>query len=257
MSDNSKNLLNNAKNEGEISNDVFNALITIPDIGTQIQAGLGISVDDVPASEVFLLTLLTDDSSSMDINSDVAIEGYNLMLDSLDNTKEAENTLIHARYFHGKVLCPYIMLAQTPRMSKRNYQATGPDTPLYDQTIITLGTVVAKAQEFSERGVAVRTATYIVTDGAENSSKKARAKQIALVVKEMLKKEIHLVGAMGIDDGYTDFRKVFNEMGIEDKWILTPANTPSEIRKAFRTMSRSALRASQVIKPGSLGGFNS
>ena len=57
--------------------------------------------------------------------------------------------------------------------------------------------------------------------------------------------EDHIIAAMGIDDGRTDFRKVFREMGIPDQWILTPGNTPAEIRKAFRVFSSSAVRASQ------------
>lgn len=69
--------------------------------------------------------------------------------------------------------------------------------------------------------------------------------------------ETHVVAAMGIDDGSTDFRSVFQEMGIEDRWILTPANTASEIRSAFQVFSQSALRASQAARfsKTAIGGF--
>jgi len=63
---------------------------------------------------------------------------------------------------------------------------------------------------------------------------------------------------MGIDDGFTDFRNVFQEMGVRDEWILTPANTESEIRKAFQVFSRSAVRASQSavsFSQTAMGGF--
>ena len=60
------------------------------------------------------------------------------------------------------------------------------------------------------------------------------------------------------DDGSTDFRKVFREMGIEDKWILTPGQSAQDIRKAFQVFSQSAVRVSQGAASFSrtaLGGF--
>ena len=58
--------------------------------------------------------------------------------------------------------------------------------------------------------------------------------------------ENHIIGAMGIDDGTTDFMHIFHEiMGIPEEWVLTPANTASEIRRAFNLFSQSAVRASQ------------
>jgi hypothetical protein len=69
----------------------------------------------------------------------------------------------------------------------------------------------------------------------------------------MLAQENHIVAAMGISDGQTDFKAVFRAMGIPDKWILTPGNSASEIRRAFAVFSQSAVRASQGAQ---LGGFS-
>ena len=83
------------------------------------------------------------------------------------------------------------------------------------------------------------------------------------MVEGLLRTESHIVGAMGIDDssGYgVDFRKVFAEMGIPDRWILTPGSSPSEIRRGFGTISQSAVRASQAagnFSQTALGGFGS
>jgi len=46
-------------------------------------------------------------------------------------------------------------------------------------------------------------------------------------------------------------------MGIDPRWILTPGNSPSEIKAAFRVFSQSAVRASQAasFSRASLGGF--
>ncbi|WP_041429419.1 hypothetical protein [Synechococcus sp. PCC 7502] len=55
------------------------------------------------------------------------------------------------------------------------------------------------------------------------------------------------------NDGYTDFQQIFKEMGISDRWILTPGNSDSEIRQAFQVFSQSAVRVSQGAT--GLGGF--
>jgi hypothetical protein len=69
----------------------------------------------------------------------------------------------------------------------------------------------------------------------------------------MIAQENHIVAAMGISDGSTDFRGVFRAMGIADRWILTPGNSASEVRRAFQVFSQSAVRAAAGAQ---LGGFS-
>jgi hypothetical protein len=74
----------------------------------------------------------------------------------------------------------------------------------------------------------------------------------------MLARENHIVAAMGIDDGGTDFRDVFRRMGLRDEWIYTPANDPAEIMQAWLLFSESAQHASQSagsFSQTSAGGF--
>jgi hypothetical protein len=74
----------------------------------------------------------------------------------------------------------------------------------------------------------------------------------------MLRSENHIVAAMGIDDGTTDFHQVFREMGLRSEWILTPGNSHKDICKAFQIFSQSAVRVSQSavsFSQSSLGGF--
>jgi hypothetical protein len=99
--------------------------------------------------------------------------------------------------------------------------------------------------------------TLLITDGADQHSTRAKAKDVAALVKDMARSEVHIVAAMGIDDGSTDFRKVFRDMGIEDRWILTPSNSTSDIRRAFQVFSQSATRVSQAasFSRAALGGF--
>lgn len=118
---------------------------------------------------------------------------------------------------------------------------------------VTLGTVIAKSQELAQAGIAVRTVTLIITDGGDYGSTRCKPADIKTIIDDMLAQENHIVAAMGISDGTTDFKAVFRGMGIPDRWILTPGNSGSEIRRAFAVFSQSAVRASQGAQ---LGGFS-
>ncbi len=225
-------------------------VLNIPDIGSAIQAGLGINVDDVPSSEVLLISILIDDSGSISgsNNEQNIIDGHNLILDSLLDSKQKDNVLIHTRYLNGNILNPFCHIKDAKRMDKINYHANG-GTPLYDETVVLLGTVIKKTQEFIDNGVQVRTCTILITDGKDEHSIKCTQTTCNSIVRDMLKIELkrHSICAMGIDDGSTNFISIFNSMGINN--VLTPGNTASEIRKAFEVASQSAIQSMGV------GGF--
>ncbi|MBI4751637.1 MAG: hypothetical protein HY774_24410 [Acidobacteria bacterium] len=260
---NLSNLFQNALDDGVLSPQSFQAL-NLVDIGAQIQAGLGISVNNINASEVVLVTMMVDDSGSIRFgkNTQHVRDGHNAVLQALMASKQNNNILAHTGYLNGYVLFPYLPLATVDEAEKnrsgkivyvrnkevqdltpKNYNPNL-GTPLYDQSVVLLGRVLAKYQEFADGGVSCRTVTLIITDGADEHSTKAKAKNVKSLVDDLLG-EKHIVAAMGISDGYTDFRKVFKEMGIRDEWILTPGNSAQEIRQAFQVFSQSAVRASQ------------
>lgn len=252
MNDKVRKLLEDAHGTGALSASSL-ATLDVVDVGAQIQAGLGVTVDDVAASEVVLVTMMPDDSQSIAAagNTDAVRDGHNLVLEALRGSRQAGEVLAHTRYLNGTVLCPYTTLDHAVAMTPVNYHPNL-GTPLYDQTAVVLGTVIAKAQELAQAGIAVRTVTLIITDGADCGSHRCRPSDIRAIVEDMLAQENHVVAAMGIRDGATDFHAVFRAMGIPDRWILTPGNTTSEIRRAFAVFSQSAVRASQGAQ---LGGF--
>ena len=248
-----KKLLESAHAQGKMSKHAL-ATLDVVDVGAQIQAGLGVTIDDVAASEVVLLTMMPDDSSSIASagNTDAVRDGHNFVIGALRASKQSGEVLAHTRYLNGHVLFPYTQLAHAQRLTPANYDPWH-GTPLYDQTAVVLGTVIAKAQELAQAGIAVRTVTLILTDGGDYGSKRCNAADVKALVDDMLAQENHIIAAMGISDGTTDFRKVFQAMGIPDRWILTPGNSASEIRRAFQVFSQSAVRATQGA--AQLGGF--
>jgi hypothetical protein len=248
-------LLQTAVDEGALSAR-GKAAIDLVDPGAHIQAALGVPVDDVPASEVVLVTMMPDDSGSIAIAraAGAVAAGHNLVLDALARSRQRAAVLAHTRYLNGRILYPYCTLDGAVRMSQANYQ---PDqgTPLYDQSLVLLSTVLAKAQEMADAGVPARTVTLIITDGEDQHSTRARAADVRAVVDDMRRAETHVVAAMGVGGDPARFRAVFRDMGIDDRWILTPAAAETEIRRAFQVFSQSAARVSQGAAPAVLGGF--
>lgn len=249
MSQNVQSLFAGAQAGGAIGAAAAQVL-AIPDLGAQIQAGLGLAIDDLTtSSEVLLVSLLIDDSGSIDAagNEQVVRDGVNFIVDSLKKSKQGQgdSILVSIRYLNGTVLVPYVTLDQVPKLDTSNYQANG-GTPLYQQSIVICGQATAKVQEFADNGCMARGVTALISDGADQHSPRGqRAPEVQKVISDMRKTESHIVIGVGIDDGSTDFKKVYAEMGIDPKHILTPGNTQSEIRKAFAVISQSAVRASQ------------
>jgi hypothetical protein len=237
-------LLDDAHRTGTLSAAAMKALDVV-DLGAQIQAGLGVAVDDVAASEVVLVTMMPDDSNSIAWahNTQAVRDGHNLVLEALRRSRQSGDVFAHCRYLNGEVLYPYVPLDGAVAMDASNYNPRHA-TPLYDQTVVLLGTVIAKSTELAQAGVPVRTVTLLITDGGDYGSTRCGPKEVRALVTDMLAQENHVIAAMGIDDGSTDFRKVFRDMGVPDRWILTPGNSATEIRKAFQVFSQSAVAVS-------------
>lgn len=283
-------LFKSAHEDGLLSQQSIQTL-NVKDMSAQIQAALGLSADDfTSSSECILVSMMPDDSGSIRFvqgNTQAVRDGHNLVLDALGASKQKGSILAHTRYLNGHILFPYCPLEEAVRMDTHNYDPNL-GTPFYDQSVVFVGTVLAKTQEFAENGIPVRSVSLMITDGHDEHSKKHTASSVSPIIHDMLMQEMHIVAAMGIDDtedqcrhcGYegirklgvqqvncpqckklirrTDFRKIFQEMGIEDRWILTPGNSPSEIRKAFAMFSQSAVRASQgaaSFSKTAMGGF--
>ena len=103
---------------------------------------------------------------------------------------------------------------------------------------MTVGGVVAKVQEFEGAGIAARTWTLIVSD--DGDSNRRSPADVAIVVKE-LNCEQHLVLAIGVSDGTTDFNQVFVSMGVKPHNIhVASGKDAAALRRMFNQASQSA-----------------
>jgi hypothetical protein len=244
-------IISGAYETGLITRKSVDSLLAVKDIDKEITRGLG---DAAGSGSVFLVTILADDSQSIfrENNAALVADGHNGIVDELkqiSSSDASDQILLFTRYINGKVLNPCTTLEQATLMDLRTYQEGG-TTPLYDQSVITLGTVIAKAAQLAARGVKVRTFTLIITDGADEYSRSTKAQSVAWIVGDMLLTGSHIVAAMGVRDGRTNFQAVFTEMGIRPGWVLTPDNSRDKIRQAFREVTDTL-----ALAAGSEAGF--
>jgi len=272
-STNVNELLEQATDEGILSPASLNA-INVPNIGAQIQAGMGVNVDAVTAPDPTLVTIIVDDSGSISAsgNTEVIRDGLNMVLDELSKAKTSDGILVHIRLLNGDIICPFCPLSEAVvnyRLDNKNYnEAKFLGTPLYDQVMVLLATVMAKTQEFSDNGVQVKTVTLIMSDGEDVHSRQNDENDCKRVITDMVKQEIHIVSGFGVPSygsGNDDFRDIFESMGIAPQWILSPdmGATQEEngkiIRAALKLFSQSAISVSQTaatsFSQSTLGGF--
>jgi hypothetical protein len=241
---NVQTLFQGAHNEGDLSAAAF-ATLSVPDLGAQIQAALGTPALRIPTSRVVLVNVLGDDSGSIARagNEPVLRECYNDFIGALRGARAAGDVMVTTSFLNAGLLHPYVMIADAPVLDASNYRATG-GTPLYDQTIVSLGSVIAKTREFEDAGVPVNSITLVFTDGHDEHSRRTVA-EVRPIMEDVVNRESHIVAGIGISDGFTDFGKVFRDMGLRAEWIMTPGNDPKHIRAVFGLFSASAAQASQ------------
>lgn len=248
-------LLGDALSQGSLS-AAAHQVLTARNLGADIEAAMGIDAASFPATDVVLMGLLIDDSGSIRFGSATQNirDGHNDLLDDFSKSAAKDDILIHNRYLNGTILYPFSPISGAIRMDTHNYDPNG-GTPLYDQTLYLLKTMLTKTQEFEAQGSPVRTITIILTDG-EDMHSRATADDVRIVVEDMLKKENHVIAAVGV--GNSNFKQVFNNMGIPDEWILNPKDG-KDVRAALGLVSQKSQQLATSVGSGfsktAAGGF--
>ena len=222
-----------------------------------IAGAAGKDVEDIEASDVTLVTMLIDASSSIhDRNLEDAIrDGQNSLVDALRDTREKDSILMALWTFNHelRVVHSYVGLDDVTRLDGKNYQGLG-GTRLYDTWCDALAANVTYADRLRGSGTPCKSVVVVVTDGEDMGSKK-RAADCAQLSKSLLATEQFTLAFVGV--GPCDFHAVARAMGVPDGSIAVQAQAnATAIRKVFRMVSQSAIRASQgLIAPGANAGF--
>jgi hypothetical protein len=250
-------LFSSAAGSGTISPQTANQITG--SLGAVVIAGAaGKDAEDIQASDVTLVTLLVDASSSIHQRKleDAVREGQNALVDALSSARERDAILMALWTFNDdqRVVHSYVGLDDVTRLDARTYQGVG-STRLYDTWCDALAANVAYAQRLRDAGTPCKSVVVVVTDGEDVGSRR-RATDCARLSRDLLASEQFTLAFVGVGSD-VDFRDVARQMGIPDGSVLVQSQaTATAIRQVFRTVSQSAIRASQgLIHPGANNGF--
>ncbi|MEQ9499293.1 MAG: vWA domain-containing protein [Deltaproteobacteria bacterium] len=249
-------LLGGAVSAGTLSSQ---SSMLIGNLGPMVIAGAnGMDAEDIEATDVTLVTLLIDASSSIQSSGleQAVRDGYNEMLEAFAGSREHDSILVSAWKFDDKshLLHSYVPVKDATRLDRKNYRGQG-TTRLYDTWCDALLANVAYAQKLRDSGTPVRSLAVVITDGADVGSKR-RVTECKKLTQDLLASEQFVLAFVGVGDERF-FRGIADAMGVPDGSIEVQTNaTASGLRRVFQMVSRSAIRASQgQIQAGPQAGF--
>lgn len=251
-------LFTRAGNQGTLS--AQSQTILAGDLGKMVVAGAaGIDAEDIQASDVTLITLVIDASSSIGSRGleRAVCDGQRLLLDAFAGAKEKDAVLVALWTFQSDatVVHSYVPVDDATRLEPGQSYVLGGTTHLYDTFIDASAANVAYAQQLRDAGTPVRSIVVVITDGEDVGSRRP-ARACKRLADDLLKSEQFVLAFVGVG-GDVDFHQVARSMGFPDGCIMVQKDaTPTGIRAAFQMVSRSAIRASQgKIRPGATAAF--
>ena len=228
-------------------------------LGAVVIAGAaGKDTEDILTSDVTLVTLLVDASSSIHSRGleDAVRAGQNTLVDALAHGTAATSVLMALWTFNDdiRVVHSYVGVDDATRLDKKTYQGVG-GTRLYDTWCDALAANVAYAQKLRDAGTPCRSVVVVVTDGEDCGSKR-RPAECATLSRDLLASEQFILAFVGVGSD-VDFHAVAKSMGVPDGGVAVATQaTPQGLRKVFGMVKQSTIRASQGnIRPGPNTGF--
>lgn len=214
---------------------------------------VGANVDNLNTDDVTLLSVILDESGSMSaVQSDV-IDAFNQMTRALFDSKSRDSILVSAWAFsdRAKLLFNYTPIDQVPDLTFAQYSPHG-NTALFDATIDGFTGIVGYGQNLGMSGIRSRRIVVVLSDGADNASKRSSA-AVNTIAQDLLKQEIYTLAFIGLGSDPALFQKIASDMGFPA--LLTASNSASEIRRALKVVSQSVQTLSQGTVSNNNNGF--
>lgn len=253
-------LLSQAAATGTLSQATVAAQASVlgGDLGQIVIAGAaGVDAEDLVASDVTLVTVLVDASTSIHTRGleDAVIRGYGELVDAFDDARERDSVLLALWTFNdeARVVHAYVPVGDATRLDPSNYRGLG-GTKLYDTFCDGVLANVAYAERLRAAGTPTRSIVVVLTDGEDCGSRR-RASHCQALARDVLASETFQLAFVGVGTD-VDFHDVAKKMGFPRGSVAVSAQaTASSIRALFRMVSQSTLRMSRARAGVPTGGF--
>lgn len=220
-----------------------------------LAAAQGASPLALNATEATITTLVVDESGSMaDVADQVRQSLKDDFLKGMAKSKQAQAMTLSLLTFNHQVMSRF---ANQPieqiNSSQITYYPAG-STALYDAVMDGLTGAIKYQEDLLNAGMNAKVILVVFSDGADNSSTRARAGNIRQVIdKEILasRRESWVLAFVGFKTFEpVDFRKIASGMGFQAILEVDLAGTEEErqhrVRQVLQIVSRSSIRQSQM-----------
>lgn len=205
------------------------------------QVAPNIDVSEIENDHMYLMSIAQDCSGSMDdYNGDMKKAMINFVR-SIQDSKQDDEMLVSVTEFNSKVRSSGF---QNVADISTDFSADG-CTAMYDAIIVAAQQLTEYMDQLNDSGVRTRGGLVIFSDGEDNVSQYS-AKEAADAVSALLKREI-VVAFVAFG---SDAHGIAQSLGISQQNVLETDASPSELRRIWGILSKSAISSSKSAAAG-------
>lgn len=211
------------------------------------QIAPNIDVGEIENDHMYLMGIAQDCSHSMaDYTGDMRIAMSNFV-ESIQGSKQDDEMLVSITEFSDDVSSSGF---QNVANISTDF-STGVCTAMYDAIIVAAQQLTGYMDQLNDSGVRTRGSLVIFSDGKDNVSRNS-AKDAANAIQKLLKREI-VVAFVAFG---SDAHGIAQSLGIAQQNVVETDASPSEFRKIWGILSKSAISSSKSAAAGaSQSGF--
>lgn len=205
------------------------------------QIAPNIDVDEIENDHMYLMGIAQDCSGSMsDYTGDMKMAMRNFV-ESIQDSEQDDEMLVSITNFNSNVTSSGF---QNVADLSTDFRAGG-CTAMYDAIIVAAQQLTNYMDQLNNSGVRTRGGLVIFSDGYDNASRHS-AKEAAGTISALMKREV-VVAFVAFG---SDAHGIAQNLGISQQNALETDASPSELRRIWGIMSKSATSASKSAAAG-------
>ena len=205
------------------------------------QIAPNIDVDEIENDHMYLMGIAQDCSGSMrDYTGDMKMAMINFVK-SIQDSKQDDEMLVSITEFDSDVKSSGF---QNVADLSTDFRAGG-CTAMYDAIIVAAQQLTDYMDQLNNSGVRTRGGLVIFSDGHDNDSRYS-AKEAADTISALMKREV-VVAFVAFG---SDAHGIAQNLGISQQNVLETDASPSELRKIWGILSKSAISSSKSAAAG-------
>lgn len=206
------------------------------------QIAPNIEVDEIENDHMYLMGIVQDRSGSMNDYTGEMKKAMSNFIKSIQDSKQDDEMLVSVTEFNGAVKSSGF---QNVADLSTDFYAGG-TTAMYDAIIVAKEQLVDYMNQLNNSGVRTRGGLVIFSDGEDNASW-GFPSQAADAIKELLAREV-IVAFVAFG---SDAHGIADDLGVPHHNVMETDASPSELRKIWGILSKSAISSSKSAAAGS------